>query len=71
MVGIHFEIMCHRLNIDQQVKPVCQKRRALDTDHYKALQHEVDHLLRIGFIRVSYYPDWLVNPVLFVKPNGK
>ena len=25
MVGIHSEVMCHRLNIDPQVKPVCQK----------------------------------------------
>ena len=23
MVGIHLEIMCHRLNIDLQAKPVC------------------------------------------------
>ena len=48
-----------------------QKRRVLDTDCYKALQDEVDSLLKIGFIRESYYPDWLANPVLVIKPNGK
>ena len=37
MVGIYPEIMCHRLNIDPQVKPVRQKRRVLDVDCYKAL----------------------------------
>ena len=25
MVGIHPEVMCHQLNINPQVKPVCQK----------------------------------------------
>ena len=25
----------------------------------------------IGFKRESYYPDWLVNPVLVLKPNKK
>ena len=71
MIGIHLEIMCHQLSIDPQEKPVCQKQRVLDADRYKAHQDEVDHLLKIGFIRESYYPDWLANPVLVIKPNGK
>ena len=71
MVGIHHEIMCHRLNIDPQAKPVCQKQRALDVDHYKALQDEVDRLLKLGFIKQSYYPDWLANRILVIKPNRK
>ena len=64
MVGIHLEIICHRLNIDPQAKLVCQKQRALDIDRYKALQDEVDCLLKIGFIKESYYTDWLANLVL-------
>ena len=48
-----------------------QKRRALDADRYKALQNEVDHLLKIGFVRESYYPEWLANSVLVIKSNGK
>ena len=31
----------------------------------------MDCLLKIGFIKKSYYHDWLVNPLLVVKPNGK
>ena len=57
IVGIHPEIICHRLKIDPQAKPVRQKQRALDVDHYKALQDEVERLLKIGFIKESYYPD--------------
>ena len=43
----------------------------MDADRYRALQDEVDHLLRIKFIRESYYPDWIANPVLLLKPNEK
>ena len=43
----------------------------MDPNRYKALQDEVDCLIKIGFIRESYYPDWLANPVLVVKPRGK
>ena len=50
---------------------MCKKRRALVADHYRPLQDEVDHLLKIWFIGESYYPDWLANPVLVIKPNEK
>ena len=59
------------MNIDPQVKPVHQKWRALDTNCYKALQDKENHLLKIGFIRESHYPDWLANPVLVIKVNRK
>ena len=71
ILGIHPEVMCHRLNIDPKAKPVCQKQRALEANRYKALQDEVDCLVKIVFIRESYYLNWLANPVLVIKPNGK
>ena len=43
----------------------------LDADRYKAFQDEVDRFLKIGFIRESYYLDWLANPVLVIKTNRK
>ena len=57
VVGIHPNVMCHRLNINPQAKPICQKRGVLDANHYQALQEEVDRLLKIGFITESFYPD--------------
>ena len=59
------------MNVDPQVKLVCQKRIALDVDRYMALQDEIDRLLKIAFIRESYYPNWLANLVLVIKPNEK
>ena len=32
MVRIHPEVICHRLNIDPQAKPMIHKRRVLDID---------------------------------------
>ena len=71
MVGINPEIMAHRLNIDPSFKPVRQKKRAMNAERYVALKEEVEKLLANGFIRESYYPDWLANPVLVKKNNGK
>ncbi|PON52662.1 hypothetical protein PanWU01x14_207720, partial [Parasponia andersonii] len=71
MVGIDSRIISHHLNIDLTKKPVRQKRRAMNPERYVALKEEVEKLLEIGFIRESFYPDWLANPVLVKKPNGK
>ena len=71
MEGIDPTIMCHRLNLDSEKKPVKQKRRAMDVERYQALKDEVDKLLACDFIKESYYPSWLANPVLVRKPNGK
>ena len=43
----------------------------MDAERYKVMKNEVDKLLDIGFMRESFYPSWLANPVLVKKPNGK
>ena len=71
MEGIDSKIMCHYLNIDLDRKSVRQKECAMDAEHHKALKDEVDKLLAYDFIKESFYPSWLANPVLVKKPNGK
>ena len=71
MVGIDPEVMCHRLNLDSEYPPKRQKRRPLNPERYEALKEEVDKLIKNGFIRETQYPDWISNPVLVKKPNGK
>ena len=71
MVGIDHSVMCHHLNISPEARPVRQKRQALDPERYAALKEEVDKLKTNGFIRESFYPIWVLNPILFPKPNGK
>ena len=71
MEGIDPSVMCHHFNLDLDKKLVRQKRRAMDAEQYHALKDEVDKLLACDFIKESYYPSWLVNPVLVRKPNDK
>ena len=71
MEGIDPKIMCHCLNLDADKKAIRQKRRAMDTERYQALKDEVDKFLACNFIKESFYPSWLANPVLVKNRNGK
>ena len=63
--------MCHHLNIDPKKAGVRQKRRPMGGERAVALKEEVDRLLNAKLVRESFYPDWLANPILVKKPNGK
>ena len=45
--------------------------QAMDIERYQALKEEVDKLISCDFIKESFYPFWMENPVLVKKPNGK
>ncbi|KAG7622585.1 hypothetical protein ISN44_As04g033700 [Arabidopsis suecica] len=69
MTGIAPEVTCHKLNTDPTFKPVRQKRRRLGSDRAKAVQDEVERLLKAGLIKEVQYPEWLANPVVVKKKN--
>ena len=71
MCGISPEIAVHTLNVDPKFTPVKQKRRTQGPERSTALKEEVDRLMENGFIRNSTYPNWVSNPVLVKKANGK
>ena len=71
MVGIDPEVACHELNVDPTFKPIKQKRRKLGPERSKAVNDEVDKLLGAGSIVEVKYPEWLANPVVVKKKNGK
>ncbi|KAG7585621.1 Retrotransposon gag domain [Arabidopsis thaliana x Arabidopsis arenosa] len=71
MPGIDKSIITHDLNVDLSFKSIKQKRRKLGPDRAQAVNDEVDKLLKIGSIREVKYPDWLANPVVVKKKNGK
>ena len=71
MTGIDPTIVTHELNVDSTYKPVKQKRRKLGPERAKAVNDEVDKLLKAGSIIEVKYPDWLANPVVVKKKNGK
>ncbi|KAL0730557.1 hypothetical protein Bca4012_026650 [Brassica carinata] len=71
MQGIDISVTCHELNIDPTHKPVKQKRRKLGSERATAVNEEVERLLKVGSITEVRYPDWLANPVVVKKKNGK
>ncbi|KAG7552776.1 Ribonuclease H-like superfamily [Arabidopsis thaliana x Arabidopsis arenosa] len=71
MTGIDPMIVTHELNVDSTYKPVKQKRRKLGSERAKAVNDEVSKLLKAGSITEVKYPEWLANPVVVKKKNGK
>ncbi|XP_024015836.1 uncharacterized protein LOC112089095 [Eutrema salsugineum] len=71
MPGINPDITCHELNIHPTYKPIKQKRRKLGPEKARAVNDEVEKLLKAGSITEVRYPDWLANPVVVKKKNGK
>ncbi|XP_048614819.1 uncharacterized protein LOC125587766 [Brassica napus] len=71
MKGIDPAITTQELNVDPTVKPIRQKRRKLGPDRSKAINEEVDRLLDAGSIAEVRYPEWLANPAVVKKKNGK
>ncbi|XP_048608335.1 uncharacterized protein LOC125584234 [Brassica napus] len=71
MKGIDPAVTSHELHVDPTFKPIRQKRRKLGPERSKAVNEEVDRLLDAGFITEVRYPEWLANPVVVKKKNGK
>ncbi|CAA0841402.1 Unknown protein, partial [Striga hermonthica] len=69
MKGIDPGVASHKLNLDQTIRPVVQKRRKLRPDRQKALEEEVEKLIDNKFIKEAKYPTWVLNPVLVKKSN--
>ena len=71
MPGIPREVAEHSLNIKAGSKPVKQGLRRFDEERRKAIGKELQKLLAAGFIKKVYHLEWLANPVLVRKKNGK
>jgi hypothetical protein len=71
MPGISNEVIAHKLNVNPSTSPVKQKRRVFASERNAAVMEEVNKLLKAGFIREVYYPEWLTNVVMVKKSTGK
>ncbi|XP_068497948.1 uncharacterized protein [Phaseolus vulgaris] len=69
--GIDPEVMCHKLFVCREAKPVSQKRRKLGEERRQAAIEETQKLIQAGFIQEAKYTTWLSNVVLVKKPNGQ
>ena len=71
MPGINPAVIYHKLSIKVDAKPVKQKLRRMNEEISRAISDEVDRPRQAGFIRETFYPDWLSNSVLVNKKNRK
>ena len=70
MVGIYPGIICHKLAICPQAKPISHKKRKMGEEWRKAVKEEVDKLLHANFIREVRFSTWLANVVMVKKANN-
>nr|GEY96061.1 reverse transcriptase domain-containing protein [Tanacetum cinerariifolium] len=70
MTGVLRSVAEHRLNIREGYSPVRQKKRGHAPERAKAIQAEVQKLVKVGIMREVYYHDWLSNPVMVKKHDG-
>ena len=71
MPGIPREVAEHALDIRAGSRPARQRLRRFDEEKRRAIGEEVQRLLAAGFIKEVSHPEWLANPVLVKKKNGK
>jgi hypothetical protein len=71
MLGIPREVAEHALEIRAGSKPVKQRLRRFNEEKRKVIGEEIHKLLKAGFIKEVHHPEWLANPILVKKKNGK
>jgi hypothetical protein len=71
MPGIPKEVAEHALEIRAGSKLVKQHLHRFDKEKRKIIGEEIHKLLKAGFIKEVHHPEWLANPILVKKKNGK
>nr|ABA94871.2 retrotransposon protein, putative, unclassified [Oryza sativa Japonica Group] len=71
MPGVPREVIEHRLAVRPGARPVRQKVRRQAPERQAFIREEVARLLEAGFIREVIHPEWMANPVVVPKANGK
>ena len=71
MPSIPQEVIEHSLRLILGSKPTKQRLCRFDDERSRAFGVEIAKLLAAGFIKEVYDFDWLANPILVKKKNGK
>ncbi|XP_071740128.1 uncharacterized protein [Rutidosis leptorrhynchoides] len=70
MTGVPRHIAEHKLGVNPNIPPVCQKKRGMAPDRTKFLKDEVKKLVEAGILREVKYQTWVANPVMVRKPDN-
>jgi hypothetical protein len=71
MPGIPREVVEHSLDIQAGSKLVRQRLCRFDEEKCRTIREEIHKLLTVRFIKEVFHPEWLANPILIIKKNGK
>jgi hypothetical protein len=71
MPGIPRDVAEHSLDIRAGARPMKQTLRRFDEEKRRAIGEEIHKLLATEFIKEVFHPEWLANPVLVRKKDGK
>jgi len=71
MPGLDPSIVEHCLPTNSNVRPKKKKLRRTKPELSKKIEEEVMKLLKVGFIEVSQYPEWVANIVPVMKKDGR
>ena len=71
MPGLDPNIVEHSLPTDPNVPSKKQKLRRTKPELSKKIEEEVMKLLKVGFIEVIAYPEWVANIVPVMKKDGR
>nr|AAO19368.1 putative polyprotein [Oryza sativa Japonica Group] len=69
--GVSADLIMHHLAVKPDAKPRKQKLHKMSANRQEAAKAEVKKLLKAGVIQEIDHPEWLANPVLVRKSNGK
>ncbi|XP_071733147.1 uncharacterized protein [Rutidosis leptorrhynchoides] len=64
MTGVPRYVAEHRLGVNPNIPPVCQKKRGMAPDRTKFLREEVKKLVDAGILREVKYHTWVANQVM-------
>nr|KYP46551.1 Transposon Ty3-I Gag-Pol polyprotein [Cajanus cajan] len=71
MPGIDPNLICHRLAIHKEAKPITQRKRKVGGERCDTIVAKTRKLMNAGFIHEVRYTTWLANVVLVKKSSRK
>ncbi|XP_071708672.1 uncharacterized protein [Rutidosis leptorrhynchoides] len=69
MTGVPREIAQHRLNVNPNITPVVQKKRAMALERSEFLDNELQRLVDASIMKKVKYQTWVANPVMVKKAD--
>ena len=71
MPGLDIEIVMHRIPIKPECPPVWQALQRMKSEIILKIKEEIEKQLKVSFLTVIAYSDWVANIIPVPEKNGK